>query len=237
MERTASDRCVLIVDDEQDLVATLSYNLVRDGYQVRTAMTGEGALREAFIDPIPDLVVLDVLLPDHLGTEICRRLRADSRTRNVPIIMLTARGEEIDRVVGFEVGADDYLVKPFSVRELMLRVRALLRRTDGRERASDDLATGILRLDPASHRAWVGEQEIILCAQEFKLLLTLLRRQGRVQSRSTLLADVWDMRGDVATRTVDVHVKRLREKLGPAGDYIETLRGVGYRLRAEQPQR
>jgi two-component system phosphate regulon response regulator PhoB len=230
MDRLGRNTCVLVVDDEADLVTTLAYNLSREGYDVRTAMTGEAALREAARDPVPDLVVLDVLLPDRLGTEVCRRLRSEARTKTVPIIMLTARGEEIDRVVGFEVGADDYMVKPFSVRELLLRIRAIMRRAEDKEPTSEDLATGILRIDPDSHRAWVGEQEITLCALEFKLLATLLRRQGRVQSRSTLLADVWGVRGDVATRTVDVHVKRLREKLGEAGNYIETLRGVGYRL-------
>jgi two-component system phosphate regulon response regulator PhoB len=224
---------VLVVEDEADLLSTLEYNLHREGYQTRVASNAGQALDTLAVDPVPDLVLLDVLLPDRPGTEICRRLRANPRTRTTPVIMLTARGEEVDRVVGFEVGADDYIVKPFSVRELLLRIRAILRRAEARCDSEEELVAGEIKLDPASHRAWVGGREIQLCSLEFKLLSTLLRRRGRVQSRGTLLSDVWGMSSEVHTRTIDVHVKRLREKLGPAGVYIETLRGVGYRLRAE----
>ena len=224
---------ILVVDDEVDLASTLEYNLDREGYEVRVAHTGESALEQALEEPIPDLILLDLMLPDISGTEICRRLRENERMRDVAIIMLTAKGEEIDRVVGFEVGADDYVVKPFSVRELMLRVRALLRRSQRGERdeSSEVVAFGRLRVDREAHRAWVDGDEIKLTALEFRLLLAFVSRRGRVQSRDALLSDVWGIQAEVTTRTVDTHVKRLREKLGPAAGYIETLRGVGYRFR------
>jgi two-component system phosphate regulon response regulator PhoB len=221
---------ILIVEDEKDLVATLEYNLQREGYQTRSALTGKEAFELSSREPVPDLVLLDLMLPDVPGTEICQKLKSDEATARIPVIMLTAKGEEIDRVVGFEVGADDYVVKPFSVRELMLRVRAVLRRgtepTDGRS----ERLFGVLRLDEEGHRVWVKDEEVLLTALEFRLLTTLLERKGRVQSRNTLLKDVWGIEADISTRTVDTHVKRLRQKLGPAGEYIETLRGVGYRF-------
>jgi two-component system phosphate regulon response regulator PhoB len=221
---------ILVVDDEQDLLDTLVYNLEKDGFQTRTALSGHAALEEVEREPLPDLVLLDLMLPDLPGSEVCRKLRNQERTAHLPIIMLTAKGEEIDRVVGFEVGADDYVVKPFSVRELMLRVRAILKRATP-ERGEDELLSfGRLRVDRAAHRVWVDSDEISLTALEFKLLATFIERKGRVQTRDTLLSDVWGIEADVTTRTVDTHVKRLREKLGEAGRYIETLRGVGYRF-------
>lgn len=225
---------ILVVDDEQDLVNTLEYNLQREGYGTRTAGTGKEALRQAAIDPPPDLVLLDIMLPDVSGTEVCRVLRAGDRTRHVPVIMLTARSDEIDRVVGFEVGADDYVVKPFSVRELLLRVRAILRRAQSIETEVPEKALlhGRIKVDPLAHRAWVDGEEVSLTALEFKLLATFLSRRGRVQTRDSLLSDVWGYQAFVTTRTVDTHVKRLRQKLGEAGEYIETVRGVGYRLRS-----
>ncbi|MEM9488205.1 MAG: response regulator transcription factor [Myxococcota bacterium] len=223
---------ILIVEDEADLAATLSYNLEREGHDTRVAHTGQAALEEVQREPIPDLVLLDLMLPDTSGTEVCRRLRESERTRDIAVIMLTAKGEEIDRVVGFEVGADDYVVKPFSVRELMLRVRALLRRS---QRADSDesgvVNFGRLRVDREGHRVWVDGAEVKLTALEFRLLQAFVSRRGRVQSRDALLSDVWGIQADVTTRTVDTHVKRLREKLGEASRYIETLRGVGYRFR------
>ncbi len=224
---------VLIVEDEEDLAATLEFNLRREGHATRVAPTGEAALSAVAEDPVPDLVLLDLMLPDVSGTEICRRLKQESRTRNVPIIMLTAKGEEIDRVIGLEVGADDYVVKPFSVRELMLRVRAILRRSRTGETAAPpggERRFADLRVDAEAHRVWVGAFEVTLTALEFKLLTTLLDRKGRVQTREQLLEEVWQMPSELTTRTVDTHVKRLRQKLGHAGDYIETVRGVGYRF-------
>ena len=223
---------VLVIEDEVDLATTLEYNLKSEGFQVRVAHDGQHGLAAATAEPIPDVVVLDLMLPDLSGVEICRRLREQDRTREVPVIMCTAKGEEIDRVVGFEVGADDYLVKPFSVRELILRVRALLRRVQRAEGEPSLVRFGRLQIDRDAHRAWVDEGEIALTALEFRLLHAFLSRRGRVQSRDTLLDDVWGMDADVTTRTVDTHVKRLREKLGEAGAYIETLRGVGYRFKS-----
>lgn len=225
---------ILIVDDEQDLVDTLEFNLQREGFQTRRALTGTAAVALAQQAPVPDLVLLDLMLPDIPGTEVCRRLRADERTRGVPVLMLTAKDDEVDRIVGFEVGADDYVTKPFSVRELLLRVRAVLRRAaPGKDHdGTKEMVYAALRVDPSGHRVWVGDEELSLTALEFKLLTTLLSRCGRVQTRDTLLTDVWGMQTGVTTRTVDTHVTRLRKKLGDAGNYIETLRGVGYRFRS-----
>ncbi len=222
---------ILIVEDEQDLLDTLEFNLQREGFATRRAASGRAGLEAAALEPPPDLVLLDLMLPDLPGTEVCRRLRASARTRAVPVIMLTARDEEVDRVVGFEVGADDYVTKPFSVRELMLRVRAILRRAGGQVEESSRLEHGELELDVAAHRVWVSGEEVKLTALEFRLLSTLLSRAGRVQTRDTLLADVWGVQAGLTTRTVDTHVTRLRKKLGAVGTYIETLRGVGYRFR------
>jgi two-component system phosphate regulon response regulator PhoB len=227
---------ILIVDDEQDLVSSLEYNLEREGYRTRSALTGQAALDQAHQEPLPDLVLLDLMLPDMSGTEVCRELRTHEHTRNIPVIMLTAKGEEIDRVVGFEVGADDYVVKPFSIRELLLRTRAVLRRSQPRGEETTPTTYGILRLDTDAHRVWVSGEEIILTALEFKLLALLLARRGRVQSREQLLSDVWGIDADVTTRTVDTHVKRLRNKLRDAATYVETLRGVGYRF-SDEPDR
>jgi two-component system, OmpR family, phosphate regulon response regulator PhoB len=224
---------VLVIEDEVDLAATVEYNLKSEGFEVRVAHTGREGLASATAEPIPDVIVLDLMLPDLSGIEICRRLRDQERTRDVPVIMCTARGEEIDRVVGFEVGADDYVVKPFSVRELILRVRAMLRRVDSRrvDTESQLIKFGRLKIDRDAHRAWIDDTEITLTALEFRLLHAFMSRRGRVQTREALLSDVWGIEADVTTRTVDTHVKRLREKLGEAGMYIETLRGVGYRFK------
>jgi len=227
---------ILLVEDELDLVRTLEYSLQREGYVVRSATTGKAAIEllSAHGALVPDLVLLDLMLPDMAGTEICRRIRTHERTRNVPVIILTAKTEEIDRVVGFEVGADDYVTKPFSVRELSLRIRAILRRAhvEPGDTGASVQSFGRLRADGEAHRVWVDDQELRLTALEFRLLSTFMARRGRVQTRETLLSDVWGIQADVTTRTVDTHVKRLREKLGAAGEYVETVRGVGYRWRS-----
>ena len=224
---------VLIVEDEKDLLDSLAYSLEREGYQTRTAETGSAGLELAMQDPVPDLVLLDLMLPDIPGTEVCRQLRRDPRTASMFVMMVTAKGEEIDRVVGFEVGADDYVVKPFSVRELLLRVKALLRRGRTEEPSqTEEISFGRLRIDPSGHRIWVNDRTVTLTALEFRLLTTLHERRGRAQTRDMLLQTVWGIEADITTRTVDTHVKRLREKLGSAGVYVETLRGVGYRFRS-----
>ncbi len=230
----APRKTILVVDDEPDLVEVVRYNLEGRGFRVVTAATGEEALR-AVRRHRPDLVVLDVMLPDRFGTEVCRTLRAEPRTRELPILFLSARTEEVDRVVGLELGADDYVTKPFSPRELVLRVEAILRRTAAAAgaAATGELAAGPIRLDPEAHRAWVGEREVTLTATEFRLLETLLRHPGRVFSRDQLLDRVWGITAEVTTRTVDTHVNRLRDRLGEAAAWVETVRGVGYRIRPE----
>jgi len=225
---------VLVIEDEVDLATTLEYNLRSEGFKTRVAHNGRDGLTAATSDPLPDVIILDLMLPDLSGTEICRRLREQDRTREIPVIMCTAKGEEIDRVVGFEVGADDYVVKPYSVRELVLRVRTQLRhRAPRTEPEATVIRFGRLEIDRDAHRAWVDKSEVALTALEFRLLHAFMSRRGRVQSRDALLSDVWGIDADVTTRTVDTHVKRLREKLGDAGAYIETLRGVGYRFKSD----
>ncbi len=222
---------ILIVDDEQDLATTVQFALDREGWRTLTAYDGQSALTAAYGEPTPDLILLDLMLPDMSGTDVCRELRASDATKDIPIIMVTAKDDEIDRVVGFEVGADDYVAKPFSMRELLLRVKAILRRVDKPRTPSAELAFGRLKVDSAGHRVWVDDEEVALTALEFRLLSTFLNRKGRVQTRDALLHDVWGHTPGLPTRTVDTHIQRLRKKLGPASDYIETLRGVGYRFR------
>jgi two-component system phosphate regulon response regulator PhoB len=223
---------ILVVEDEADIREVLEYNLKRDGHDVVVTATAKDGLRQAR-ERRPDLVLLDLMLPDGSGTELCKAMRQDAAMRGVRVVMLTAKGEEIDRVIGFELGADDYIVKPFSVRELLLRVQAVLRRVAAEE-GGETTQFGMLRIDRGAHRVWVEAQEVELTALEFKLLLTLHDRRNRVQTRDALLSDVWKIDADVTTRTVDTHVKRLREKLGQAGVYVQTVRGVGYRF-AERP--
>jgi two-component system, OmpR family, phosphate regulon response regulator PhoB len=225
----AGQQVILIVEDEKDLLDLLQFNLRQAGFDTVTATDGERAL-ELLRHRLPDLVLLDLMLPGVPGTEVCRQLKSSPRTKNVPVIMLTARGEEVDRVVGFELGADDFVTKPFSLRELVLRVRAVLRRGVNGETDVLQAKVGPLRIDPAAHRAFVSDQEIALTALEFKLLSTFMSRIGRLQTRAALLRDVWNMSADLQTRTVDTHIKRLREKLGAGRDLIETVRGSGYRM-------
>ncbi len=228
---------ILVVDDEEDLLQLVDINLKREGFATVLARNGREALDLAE-RTVPSLVLLDLMLPDISGTEVCRRIRASAKVANVPVIMLSAKGEEIDRVVGFEVGADDYIVKSnLSMRELVLRVRAVLRRRANDkpliENEDGRIEVGGLLVDDEAHRVWVDGAEVPLTATEFKLLITLAKRQGRVQTRGSLLRDVWDMPPDLNTRTVDTHVKRLREKIGSAARYVETVRGVGYRFNSQ----
>lgn len=225
---------ILIIEDEKDLAQLVSYNLEQAGFRTKVETNGAEGLDRAQKES-PDLVLLDLMLPKMNGLEVCRMLRSHAKTKNIPVIMLTAKGEEIDRVVGFEMGADDYIVKPFSPRELVLRVKAILKRS---RPDSEDLQKGSviqfegITLDPSQHRVAVNKKEIILTATEFKLLEYFLRSQGRILTRDILLDKVWGYDVAVTTRTIDTHVKRLREKLGKSGDVIETVRGVGYRLKS-----
>jgi DNA-binding response OmpR family regulator len=220
---------ILVVDDEQDVLDLVVYNVRKAGYKAVWATDGQAALQKAR-DELPSLVVLDLMLPKMDGTEVCKLLKSDAKTAHIPIIMLTAKAEEMDRVVGLEIGADDYITKPFSPRELLLRIRLILKRTRGESKPTEILKFGELVLDTARHGVTVKNKEVILTATEFKLLSTLMERRGRVQTRDRLLTDVWGYEGDIDTRTVDTHVRRLREKIGAAADYIETVRGVGYRF-------
>jgi two-component system, OmpR family, phosphate regulon response regulator PhoB len=249
---------VLIVDDEADLLKLVDFNFRAAGFQTLTARGGVQALELARLH-LPDLILLDLMLPDLQGTEVCRQLKQSEATRHIPIIFLTAKGDEIDRVVGFELGADDYVTKPFSTRELILRAKAVLKRQSGQAMGgvsaespvvvdqtltpssptaalgplsggADMVRFGSLTLNEMKYRVWVLDEEVRLTAREFKLLNTFLKNRGHVQTREQLLDDVWGADVSVTTRTVDTHVKRLREKLNDAGRYIETVRGVGYRF-------
>jgi two-component system phosphate regulon response regulator PhoB len=225
---------ILVVDDEADIVALIAYHVAKAGYRVSTATTGTEALATAQRER-PALVILDLMLPELSGYDVLEQLRASDATRGVGVLMLTARREEPDRIRGLSLGADDYLTKPFSPQELVLRVGAILRRMgSGAVPAGDVLAIGPIQIDTSAHRVLVGGSAVELTPTEYKLLLVLAERRGRVQDRSQLLEIVWEAAPDIQTRTVDMHVQRLRAKLGAAGVLIETVRGFGYRLRGER---
>lgn len=224
-----SDR-ILVVEDEKDLAHVLEYNLRQAGFDPLVAYDGAAGLRMAR-DVKPALVLLDVMLPDVSGIEVCKRLKSDAATSSLPIVLLTARAEESDRVTGLEAGADDYVTKPFSVREVMLRVRAVIRRTSTQSASSPEREVhGVLSIDRGAHRVRVDDAEIDLTATEFRLLIDLVDAKGRVRTRDALLDRVWGYAPEVVSRTVDTHVRRLREKLRSAGAYVVTVRGIGYRF-------
>jgi len=220
---------ILIVDDEKDIRELLTFQLQQHGFTTIAANNGEEALTKIEEKP-PDLIILDLMMPKMDGAEVCRALKREEKTRRIPIIMLTAKGEEIDRVVGFELGADDYVAKPFSPRELALRVKAVLKRVTTADEPAEFLTFKDLNIDLSRHRVTVAGKAIELTSTEFKLLTTLLQRRGRVQTRDHLLETVWGYDYIGFTRTVDTHIRRLRAKLGASGDCIETVRGVGYRF-------
>jgi phosphate regulon transcriptional regulator PhoB len=224
---------VLIVEDEPDIRELLAFHLEREGYHVTRSRTGADALRQVRARP-PDLILLDLMLPELGGLDVCRRLRQDPRTASVPIVMLTARGEEVDRILGLELGADDYIVKPFSPKEVVARVRAVLRRAGARDGAAP-VVSGRLVIDPDRHTVQVDAAAIELTPKEFDLLRALAEARGRVLSREFLLDRVWGYAsaGEIESRTVDVHVRRLRMKLGDEGQRITTVKGVGYRLEVQ----
>ncbi len=220
---------IYIVEDEPDIREALRYNFSNEGFKVFTATDGEEALSN-IKKVLPDVLILDLMLPGVSGIDVCKSIRADDDITDMSIIMLTAKGEEIDRVIGFELGADDYVTKPFSVRELILRVKVLLKKQRESLVANKLVTFGPIRIDLDAHEIKINDEEIILTALEFKLLQHLVKRKGRVQTREQLLGDVWGYSAEVTTRTVDTHIKRLREKLGNSSDYIQTIRGVGYRF-------
>src|SRR4249920_3954056 len=230
-ERSVMTHRILVVDDEPDITALVAYHLAKMGYRVSTATNGADALRSAR-EERPDIVVLDLMLPGLSGYEVLAELRKRDETRDVGVILLTARREEADRIKGLSLGADDYLTKPFSPHELALRVAALLRRlASPAVSGGSTMAAGPITIDRAAHKVTLDGQELQLTSTEFKLLLTLLERRGRVQTRPQLLETVWEAQPDIQTRTVDMHVQRLRTKLGEHGPLIETVRGFGYRFR------
>lgn len=221
---------ILVVDDEPDALELIEFNLRAAGFEVVSAMDGKAAIQKAR-QVVPSLIILDLMLPEVDGMEVCKVLRREPDTARIPIIMLTAKAAEIDRVLGLELGADDYVTKPFSPRELVLRVKGLLRRRgESSEEKSERIRAGDLLIDIPRHQAFVGGEPLDLTATEFKLITTLAQRRGRVQSRDQLLRDVWEYDSLIDTRTVDTHIRRLREKLGKAAEHIETVRGVGYRF-------
>jgi DNA-binding response OmpR family regulator len=228
-----SVQSILVVEDDQNLAGLLKYNLEKAGYQCHLSVSGEDALNQLSLNRY-SLVLLDIMLPGMDGFDVCKKIRQHQLFSDLPIVMLTAKGEEIDKVLGFELGIDDYVVKPFSPRELSLRIRAILKR-DRRQRMEDQevLKSGDLVVDIGKHIVTLQGKEIVLTMMEFNLLVVLLKRKGQAQSRETLLSDVWDIDKTINTRTIDTHVTRLREKLGDTGRMIKTVRGLGYKL--EEP--
>ena len=224
-----AERSILIVEDESNIANLVKYNLEKSGFRCSVTANGEDGLimlnKKRF-----DLIILDLMLPKMDGLEVCRCIKRNGKISSIPIIMLTARGEEMDRIVGFEVGAHDYVVKPFSPRELVLRVKAILNYTKTDEKKEDKLVADKLIVDISRHKVFVNSYIVNLTSMEFKLLVTLMQRKGRVQNRDMLLQDVWDINSDVTTRTVDTHIKCIRRKLGKMGKLIETVRNVGYRF-------
>jgi two-component system, OmpR family, phosphate regulon response regulator PhoB len=231
MDAVSSKR-ILVVEDEKDVIDLLSLHLRKaGGFIVSSTCDGSAGLSKAR-EVKPDLIILDLMLPKMSGLEVCKVLKTDPATRHIPVLMLTAKAEEVDRIVGLELGADDYVVKPFSPREVILRIKAILRR-GSEDEPDEQLSAGAITIDPARHQVLVNGKPISLTSLEFKLLRTLMQRRGRVQERDRLLNEVWGYESVIDTRTVDTHVRRLREKLGKAGDIVETVRGFGYRLREE----
>ena len=222
---------ILIIEDEPDIRRNLEYNLGREGFNASSVGSldeaGEKLKSKKF-----DLILLDLMLPDGSGLDLCKKIKSNSETEATPIIILTAKDDEVDKVVGFELGADDYVTKPFSVRELILRVKAILKRSDTKTKEVVEVERqfGDLKIDVDSHEVHVDSQLIELTALEFRLLKELVDKRGRVQSRDQLLSEVWGYNAEVTTRTVDTHIKRLREKLGSMGKYVQTIRGVGYKF-------
>ena len=222
---------ILVIEDEPDIRKNLEYNLGREGFIVSSEASLSDAEKKLQNNNDFSLILLDLMLPDGSGLDLCKKIKGNPETESIPVIILTAKDDEVDRVVGFELGADDYVTKPFSVRELILRIKAVLKRGQKKEDVVEvGRQFGDLSIDVESHEVHVNNDQIDLTALEFRLLRQLVERRGRVQSRDQLLSDVWGYSSEVTTRTVDTHIKRLREKLGPMGKYVQTIRGVGYKF-------
>jgi len=223
-------KSILIVEDETDIMKLIDWHLRAEGYSTYTAADGNKGLDMAE-EKAPDLILLDLILPGMDGLEVCKSLKRNSKTQDIPVVMLTAKGEEVDRIVGFELGADDYIVKPFSPRELILRIRAILRRHEKEPAEEAILKYNDLHIDLESYRVWLKDEELKLTVTEFNLLLELIQNKGKVRTRDQLLDRVWGYQFDGYARTVDTHIRRLRQKIGPYADSIETVRGIGYRFK------
>lgn len=223
---------ILVIEDEKDIVDLIEYHLKQSGFSVSKAFDGAAGLQKARKEK-PDLIILDLMLPEMDGEDVCRALKSNPMTQSIPILMLTAKSEEVDRIVGFELGADDYVTKPFSPRELVLRIKAILRRKESKIEEEAIQIEGLL-IDPIRHLVAINNRPVRLTATEFKLLFELASKRGRVLTREILLDRVWGYTYEGYARTVDTHIRRLREKLGPMGNYIETIRGIGYRFREEE---
>ena len=221
---------ILVVEDDKNISKLIKYNLEKANYKCIVFKSGEDALKALHKETV-DLVILDIMLPNMDGFEVCRQIKKDNKLSEIPIVMLTARGEEMDRIVGLELGADDYIVKPFSPRELILRIKAILKRNEKKEMSEDIISTDNLKIDIAKHEVMLDKKIIDLTRMEFKLLTTLIKRKGRVQTRDVLLDDVWGVEAALTTRTVDTHIKSLRKKMGRFAKLIETVRGIGYRFK------
>ena len=221
---------ILVIEDEPDIRKNLEYNLSREGFKVSTAGSLKDGLKSLDSNTY-SLILLDLMLPDGSGLDLCKKIKSNSSLESIPIIILTAKDDEVDKVVGFELGADDYVTKPFSVRELILRIKSVLKRGTLKKDIVDiERQVGGLKINPDSHEVFIDSEEISLTALEFRLLKELVDKRGRVQSRDQLLTEVWGYSAEVTTRTVDTHIKRLREKLGSMGKYIQTIRGIGYKF-------
>jgi two-component system, OmpR family, phosphate regulon response regulator PhoB len=228
-----SKKKILIVEDESDILNLIDWHLQAEGYATVTAKDGTKGLSKA-MEEIPDMILLDIMIPGMDGLEVCKELKRNPKTDKIPVVMLTAKGEEVDRIVGFELGADDYIVKPFSPRELVLRIRAIFKRFDKEPAEQPKISYQDLHMDLESYRVWIAEEEVFLTVTEFKLLLELLQNRGKARTRDQLLDRVWGYQFEGYARTVDTHVRRLRQKIGAYADAIETVRGIGYRFKEEE---
>lgn len=229
-EQSMAKERILIVEDEKNIAKLIRYNLEKTDFECAIAKTGEEALdiskKQSF-----DLIILDIMLPGIDGLDVCRYIKQSASLKNIPIVMLTAKGEEVDRIVGLELGADDYIIKPFSPRELVLRIKAILKRGKAEDIKKEIITVENICINIPKHKVTVLGKDVKLTNMEFRLLLTLMERRGRVQDRERLLSDVWNLDSNISTRTIDTHIKKLREKLGKVGGMIETVRGMGYRLK------
>jgi two-component system, OmpR family, alkaline phosphatase synthesis response regulator PhoP len=232
MKRIFMQKTILVVDDEKDIVDLLKYNLVKESYTVKIAFNGREALSES--NRVPDLILLDIMLPEYSGLEVFKEIRKNEKTKCIPVIFLTAKGTEADEVVGLELGADDYIIKPISIPKLLARIKSVLRRREEKEMTGIEpksISVGMLQIDPSQYKIYIEKKEVFFPKKEFEILLYLARHCGKMVNRENLLNAIWGTDIYVIDRTIDVHIRKIREKLGKYADYIETIKGVGYRMK------